>query len=43
LTGHPLDWRTKVELVLVDGEIAYASGAYTGLQSLVNPSSRSPR
>ncbi len=43
LSGHPLDWRTKVELVLVDGEIAYAGGAYTELQNLVNPSSRSPR
>jgi imidazolonepropionase-like amidohydrolase len=40
LTGHPLDWRTKVELVLVDGEIAYAGGAYTGLQNRINPSSR---
>jgi imidazolonepropionase-like amidohydrolase len=43
LTGHPLDWRTKVELVLVDGEIAYACGAYAGLQNLVNPPSKSPR
>ncbi|MGD0152473.1 MAG: amidohydrolase [Thermacetogeniaceae bacterium] len=35
LTGHPLDWRTRVELVLVNGEIAYASGAYAGLQNLI--------
>lgn len=34
LTGHPLDWLTRVELVLVSGEIAYASGAYAGLQDL---------
>jgi imidazolonepropionase-like amidohydrolase len=43
LTGHPLDWRTKVELVLMNGEIAYACGAYAGLQNLVNPSSKHPR
>jgi len=43
LSGHPLDWRTRVELVLVDGEIAYAGAAYAGLQSLINSSSRSPR
>lgn len=33
MTGHPLDWRSRVELVLVNGEIAYAGGAYTGLLS----------
>ncbi|HAA90007.1 MAG: Putative amidohydrolase [Thermoanaerobacterales bacterium 50_218] len=26
LSGHPLDWRTKVELVIVNGEIAYQAG-----------------
>lgn len=43
LAGHPFDWRSKVELVLVDGEIAYAGGAYAGLQNRINPSSRHPR
>ncbi len=37
LTGHPLDWRTRVELVLVGGAIAYAGGAYAGLQHRINP------
>jgi imidazolonepropionase-like amidohydrolase len=31
LDGHPLDWRTKVELVLVNGEIAYATGTCSNL------------
>jgi len=26
LSGHPFDWRTKVELVLVNGEVVYSSG-----------------
>lgn len=26
LSGHPFDWRTRVELVLVNGEIVYSSG-----------------
>ncbi len=25
-SGHPLDWRTQVELVIVNGEIAYEAG-----------------
>lgn len=31
LSGHPFDLRTKVELVLVNGEIAYATGEYAPL------------
>lgn len=34
LTGHPFDWRTRVELVLVGGQIACASHTYAGLQHL---------
>ncbi|MDD2555266.1 MAG: amidohydrolase [Syntrophaceticus sp.] len=30
LSGHPLDWRTKVELVLVNGKIVYADEAHRG-------------
>lgn len=26
LSGHPFDWRTRVELVLVNGEIVYSNG-----------------
>ena len=26
LSGHPFDWRSRVELVLVNGEIVYSSG-----------------
>jgi imidazolonepropionase-like amidohydrolase len=26
LDGHPFDYRTQVELVLVDGEVAYQRG-----------------
>lgn len=29
LNGHPFDWRTKVELVIINGEIVYKTGAYT--------------
>jgi len=32
LSGHPLDWRTKVELVIIDGKIAYAEGSFAGIQ-----------
>ncbi len=28
LSGHPLDWRTKVELVIVNGKIVYAGGSF---------------
>lgn len=31
LNGYPLDWRTKVELVLVNGKTAYVTGPYTHL------------
>ncbi|NPV30429.1 MAG: amidohydrolase [Firmicutes bacterium] len=37
LDGHPLDWRTKVELVLVNGEIAHAAGPYAGLLDSGSP------
>lgn len=30
LSGHPLDWRTKVELVLVNGNIVYAAESHRG-------------
>jgi imidazolonepropionase-like amidohydrolase len=40
LSGHPFDWRTRVELVLVGGEIAHAAGAYAGLQDLIGPAPR---
>lgn len=32
LNGHPFDPRTRVELVLVSGEIAYAEGPYSHLK-----------
>ncbi len=32
LSGHPLDLRTRVELVLVNGEIAHAEGPYAYLK-----------
>lgn len=33
LSGHPLDWRTKVELVLVNGKIVYADETFGGSPS----------
>ncbi|HHY30697.1 MAG TPA: amidohydrolase family protein, partial [Syntrophaceticus sp.] len=27
LSGHPFDWRTKVELVLINGKIVYENQA----------------
>ncbi|HBI27868.1 MAG TPA: amidohydrolase, partial [Peptococcaceae bacterium] len=30
LSGHPLDWRTKMELVLVNGKIVYADETHRG-------------
>jgi imidazolonepropionase-like amidohydrolase len=38
LTGHPFDWLTRVELVLVGGKIVYANDTYAGLQNHNNPS-----
>jgi imidazolonepropionase-like amidohydrolase len=31
LDGNPFDWRTKVELVVINGVIVYAAGDYAGL------------
>lgn len=31
LNGYPLDWRTRVELVIVNGEIAYSGGPFEAL------------
>jgi len=36
LDGPPLDWRTKVELVLVNGAVAYAAGSYAGLLNSIS-------
>ncbi|MDN5375748.1 MAG: hypothetical protein PWQ39_788, partial [Thermacetogenium sp.] len=30
LSGHPLDWLTSVELVIVNGEIAFAGDSFAG-------------
>jgi imidazolonepropionase-like amidohydrolase len=32
-SGNPLDWRSRVELVIINGEIVYAGGDYAGLDS----------
>ncbi|MDN5365779.1 MAG: hypothetical protein PWP44_982, partial [Thermacetogenium sp.] len=30
--GHPLDWLTRVELVIVNGEIAFAGDSFAGIR-----------
>lgn len=32
LSGHPLDWLTRVELVIVNGEIAFAGDSFAGIR-----------